>query len=618
LQKIALLLGGPVTLIALPATAEDRDVASAAVQTKLLHYLWRSGPNPLKRRIIWAMWTMFASGIVWLHPVWDAGAGRKRRFSSADGDLKKFRELLAALSQRPAESITLDDDGSVMLPEGTVDWQFRTGFDVTEPESATAIEDCEWLIDSRLRSAEYLRERYDLADEEMTPIRGDDEYLGRYRWQLAAYREIRKEDPRRAAPEMVQVHSLWRPVRPWCEAGALIIAAGGREANLILYKGPNPYAHGELPFVPMTEFPTDQFRPTSTIGDCIGLQEERNRIRSLTLAAIHKKIAPKMLEEDGAGLPEGFMRSEALVLPCNPGTISGRKVAPLEQPPVPLEAFREDEALRRDIMEVSGIHEATLGRGESRSQSGRHAALLLQGDTRSNFVTRQMVESAIGKAGAYSLWCFWQFVREKRLIAIAGEDYSVDVVEFKGSDLLPEQDASPEEWNVIVSLGQDRPVDTVLDTIRFMTELGYWSPAKDRSLVSRMLAVPTPMERNLEDHHRNNARNESKAMIAGETGLEPAIGDDDELHVEEHDYASTTTEYREALAKDPRIDREFRVHRLSHLINRNLKMAQEQQAAEATGMMPRQPASAAAGLNRATTAPESEMGAPQGPNAIRV
>ncbi len=617
LQKIALLLGGPVTLIALPATNEDRDVASAMVQTKLLQYLWRSGPNPLKRRIVWALWNMFVTGITWVHPVWDAFSGKKKTFKPGTRSLEQFREDLAALSQRPIEAIKLKEDGSLELPEGMADWQFRTGFDITEPESATGIDDCDWLIDTRLRSLEYVRDRYgiDAEDHSLTPIRGDDEYLTRYRYQMAAYREARREDPRRAAPEMLQLHSLWRPIRPWSEKGALIVAAGGRDAQMIVYKGANPYAHGEIPLTPMSEFPTDEFRPTSTVGDCMTLQYERNRNKSMIAAALHKKTVPKMLVEDGANVPDGFMREDMMVIPCAPGTNAANKVAPLAHPPIPAEAFREDEAYRRDIMEVSGVHEGTLGRGESRSQSGRHAAVVLQGDTRAIFVTRQMVETAISKAGGYSLWNFWQFCREKRLIAITGEDYSVEVVEFKGSDLTS-NDKAPEEWNVQVSLSQDRPVETIIETIEFMTKLGYWHPQRDRAMVSRMLAVPTPMERNLEDHHRNNAKNENTAMLAGETGIKPAVGDDDDVHIEEHDYATTTPDYRKAVKARPQIDREFRIHRLAHLINKNLKAADEQIAAQQAGIGAA-PAAAAGGpaggaIGLGGSGPQgAELGMPQ-------
>lgn len=550
-QRIALLLGGEPTLLVTAESEDDDDQRAARINGKLLRYLWYNGSAALQRQIVWALWLMFITGCSWLHTFWDPDA-----------------------SEIEADS----DAGNEPTFAGDVCVEVASGFEITEPQSVRSVERAEWLMHTKWRTMEYVLHRFGDAAEALAPGIGFAENAEDALFQRSLYDwDADSEDVRSAPEEMVQLHCLWRPARPWCPQGFYGVISGDGK---VLAKGPHPYRYGLsenaprlLPFTLLTEIPGRTFRPPSTVANLMNLQESRNRMRSQAAAHIHKTVAPKNLVEKTAEIPADAFNSEANIIPCAEGTIAGRKVAPWPGNPFPGQVLAMDELYRRDFDDVAGVHDSTVGRPTSSQQSGRHAALLLQADARGNLVTQRIVQDAIVRAAQQALWLFYHHVGTERTVTISGSSDRSEVLTYKGQDLLGRKRSGhlpgPFAFNVRVTLGPDLGQAEVLDKIESMTKLGYWSPQRDadRQMVLSLIGHPSPLVRDAYTQQIERAAVENEELADGRS-VEPVIGDDDDVHLSAHDRFTTTDEYRRAVAKDPNIAELFVRHRERHVLQR--------------------------------------------------
>lgn len=558
LQKIAMFLTRPAGLFAVPESSDDEDVRSARVGSRLLNYLWHNGPEPIRRRLVEALWMTFSAGMSFIHPYWCAEAGPRRTFKPIGGESgSEFRKRVEALGlvwRKP------DTEGAVTLPLGDVDWLFPTPFDITEPYGAVTISDCDWIIETRLHSCEWLRWKYGERAAGLEPDAGEAVRVVGPRGRSIGENGSRwgENDPSQTS-EQVITHYFWRPRRPWSESGALVVVAGGK----CLSQGPNPFQHGELPYAKLQEQPSIYFRPRCSVHNDMGMQFTRNNMRSQMAAHARQTIAPKYFAEDGVLRAED-LDAEDRVVRVKTGSIANQQFQVMAPPVMNPQVFALDDRLRDDMMDTAGIHHATAGRADFGGQSGRHAALLRQGDIQGGFVTRELLETALNTAGRQSLWLYFQFVDQKRTVSYTGRELAPDVLDFKGKD-LGRAESGPHSFNVRIKLGADWDPAELVNRIEAMTRLGYWSPQReaDRQRVNRMVGEELPPEFDPEATQRSNARLENDRLIAKRT-IYVSIGDDHDLHIEEHQRETTSERYREAFAADPACKARFELHIWAH------------------------------------------------------
>lgn len=554
IQKIVLVMGQPATLYAQEQSSDVEDESAAKAQTRVLNWLWDYGGDPIKTRIVEALWFMFGGcGSFFIHPYWDASAG-------------------------PIEQI-----GGKAMSQGMVCWDFPTPFDVTEPARARKLSDCGWIIHSETKSIEFLRHKYGSAADDITPDDSIDAFgPGINNTYSASDRS--EEDAPDESTDRAAIHNLWRPVAPWCEEGALIVVCQDK----VLHKGKHPYLHGlmpngVIPLVKIDETPSVYFRCRSTAWQLMGLQANRNRSRSQEAAHFDKTCAPKYLTE--FDLPENFFDNQdrSWKVP-SPGQARNGWMA-VTPPNLPPQTFVRDQTVRQDMADVTGIHDATTGRSEFSSQSGRHAAIRLEGDARRLKFLAGQLEAGIAEAGRQSLWLFHQYVPAERMIQITGRDLTVEVHAFKGTDLIPGKVQGkvlgPYEFNVKCKLTPEHDPQTTLNKTEVMTKMGYWSPENplDRQRVNRMMGSELPPEYDREAQERRNAAVENERIIAG-VEVKLCDGDTDDIHIPEHLWYSTTDRYKQAVNKKPEINKAHKEHILAHRYKKASQAAQEAQIEE--------------------------------------
>lgn len=588
LQKLALMLGGQTELHPIPMTDDDDDVRGTRMQSKLLRYMWYTGSDSVRTKVIWAIWLTVTTGISWLNPWWNPSKGSVQSFGPGIGDdlpdserearVGAFRKHVANLVGKSPDDVQLKD-GKLDLPAGSVDWKIHSGFNVTEPEFATRWQDCHWLLVTEWETMESLAATYGAeAVSRVNPDVTEEQYLQEYRYYYGGRQDDVNEQAADTKKELVQVHRLWRPVAPWSPVGALVVSANGQT---ILKKGPHPYVHGRLPLVPMTEFPSDRLRPTCTVRNLMSAQDARNSLRSQMRQAIYMSVMGKHLVDENCLIKGQDLDAESRWIKVKTGQIHNCH-RPLETPRVPPDAWREEQQLRQDIADIANVHDSTTGRGESKSQSGRHAALLLQGDSRSTFVTRELMQNAIGEACSQSLWLWWQFAKGTRAHMIAGGDFEPEFFEFSADDLVGKLDGhvpGPQYFNVRCELGPAQQLEEGLAKVEAMIKSKTWDPANpaDRQKIERAIGEAGFNPSDPAARQRSAAQRENQKLLKldpvkfldrnrkGKREVFAVVGNDHDIHIQEHERFTVTETYRDAIIAKPLLERVFEVHRSEHL-----------------------------------------------------
>lgn len=537
---IGLVIAKPVGWHVFPGTTDSDDIGAAQLATELLEYYWSSGIAHGMTRLLDAMWHMYATGIIWVKPIWDP----QKHFSEHFSDATDQKDL----------------------PTGDLVYDFVTGFELTEPEGCRNVYEAGWIIESRLRSIEWGMERYGEKFKDVNPnSRAQNNNLHTYEMSGLEQGDAPREGT--APDDRVLVHEIWRPKSATVEEGYFAVIAD----NQFIHGGQHPYVHGRLPYVALQEQPDfEHFRPGCSTRDMMDLQHARNKNRSQRQAHLDRSIRPIILKEQGVQLPEGAFEIDGPTIVEVGGrgdaVLTGR-VQAFDLPKLPTDIYQLDEINRRDMEDIGGVHPNTMGRTESSSQSGKHAAMMTQGDVRTNSVTRMIAEKAMGKVGQQGLWLLWQFVETDRMLPITGPNKVAQVRKFKGEDLTSSEHRpfGPYEFNVQVKIGVESDMQAVMARIDVLTERGWLRPERetDRQMVLKWLGEEVVQGNDPREAHRANARGENEKMLQS-PDLVPSAGDDDAVHVFEHQLFRTTAEFKGRQAKEPTTDASFEKHIKMH------------------------------------------------------
>lgn len=628
LDAIGLVIGAPLDWQVYPRTRENDDVISAKAQGKLLRHFWGSSTPSGQEKILEAFWMMLATGIVWAKPTWDPYLGDAKKYDPSmmrEKDeaetpankatwLTRFKKFVSSKGGYAEESAAEE----LELQPGDIDLNWVSPFDLTEPEHCHRIETAPWAIISCFRTIEYMRERYGEAAKDL--VADQQETFNRHRAYDSIYASVTRrtgDDVGMSEPHEVLVHELWRPISGSAKRGVCVIIAGGK----VLKKQPHPYVHGGIPLVTYREFPEPvAFRPTCSIRDLMGLQRARNRQRSMLHAHLNQAINPRIMNEKGSGLAEGAFTDGPKVIHLNEDGIL--KVRPFEYPNPPAYMQVLDEMNLRDMDDIGGVHRSTRGQREFSGQSGKHAELLMQGDVKSAYATRQLFETSSERLGQQILCLIWQYYTEERSVEITGERGAFEILTFKGRTLIAKPPIGPTAANIKCSLGQQQTMEEVINKIRGLTEMGYFSPEREEDVatVKRWIDEQVPTETDEEGEHRGNAALENE-FIMGKDGkrraaVRVAYGDKDSVHIREHERMTTTARYKEAATKDPAVAEAFLTHLYEHLANQSTKAMMPKVIAERvkanlveTYAQPRKPPQPAVPMGGMGGPPMGPMGA---------
>ncbi len=422
-----------------PFSADDADVEAASIGEKILEGDWDY--LDLQQKLFDAnLWADVAGDGFW-KVYWDSTIGDQEDFVIGPGG----KPLVHPVDQTPlragevgplldqADPNTgmplmppelLADATTKTLAIGDVCVEVITPFEVFPDPLATSMEDLEWIIEEKVRSVNYLKQRYpQTADgKEFVPTPDADVRGGITESRLGGPAWLDTE----ARYKGVKLYEYW--CRPNVEhpKGKRCVWAN---STLLVEEepfDPMPYVRFASVSVPgrfWSKGITSFLRGPQTSLNKLLTQIEENAKRIGNPALMASREASVEYE----GVPGERISFSSTVPDAVPQY--------LIPPPVPAYMENQIERIFQSINEISGIHEVSKAQVPTGVTAASAINLLQEQDDTRIGPQIQAMERALEKAGSKILKLRAEFNTDERTIRLVGEDGDWDIFAFKGAML---------------------------------------------------------------------------------------------------------------------------------------------------------------------------------------
>lgn len=487
-----------------PFSNDDDDIKIATLSTSVLRATVEDNnfSKMLNEGNFWAE----ICGSVFYKVIWDSDGGRKI------GDFKG-KEVY----------------------EGDVRIELCPAYEIF-PSSLTAssVDDLEYIIHARAYSVDEVKNTWGI-DCEGSNIETFSPDLSDFGGGLGYSANNTKIGIKSAKNSVLVIEKYERPSYEYPD-GRYIIIAGDKLAHY----GILPYAvdsNGKagLPFVKQSALNNvASFFGTTVIERIIPLQRSYNAIKNRKHEFLNRIAMGIMTVEEGA-IDIESLEDDGLapgrVLVYRQGYNPPRMV---EMGSVPNDYIVEEDRLRNEIMQISGVSElmrySTL---PSSVTSGVAISLLQEQDDTRISITADKIREAVRTVGQYILRLYKQYAVNKRIKRIAGINGAIQIHYFKGSDLASD-DLVFDTDNALSDTPANRR-SMVFDLIKLgiMHDENGKMSERNRLKILEMLGFGNwESGKDVAECHREKALRENiDALNNDVTAIEV---DDHELHIVEH------------------------------------------------------------------------------------
>lgn len=317
--------------------------------------------------------------------------------------------------------------------------------------------------------------------------------------------------------------------------GRLTVVAGGA----LLYDGALPYINcdgGErgYPFIKQISMPrAGCFFGGSVVDRLIPLQRAYNAVKNRKHEFLNRISMGTVAVEDGS-----VDTDELIEDGLTPGKIliyrqGAKPPEMLTLGSVPAEFSEEEQNLLREFAKVSGTGELTENAdGYAGITSATGIQLVLEQDEIRMEFAYQQIKRALKGIGRHVLRLYRQFATDVRLLKAAGENRTLSVHYFKGSDISSDDVSLEADNEANLSPAQRRTlVYEMLDRGLFSDGEGKLTPSA-KNKVLQLLGYNVSGERDLAELNRLRAGEENLEMRAGYAEVKDY--DDHAVHIAEH------------------------------------------------------------------------------------
>lgn len=485
-----------------PATADDDDVASASLASKLIDAVCKE--NDFSSQLAMANSWSEITGSAFFKITWD-----------------------------PLKGHTLDAEGKVK--EGDVTISLCPPFEIF-PENI-AISDLDKqasIIHARVLTTQEVKSlwRKEVKGGEVNVFSFDSTESGGGFGYTASVPKLVSE---KREDSVVVIEKYEKPTSE-CPLGRLTIVAG----DTLLFRGDLPYLNGEdgtrgYPFSKQVCIDSlSNFFGTSVVERVIPVQRAYNTVKNRKHEYMNRMAVGVLAVEDGSvdvdmleeeGLPPGK------VVVYRQGSNPPHSLAPVQ---VPVEFSREEEKLLNEFVMISGVSEVTTySQVPSNVASGTAISLLLEQDDTRISLTADSLRESIKRIGKHVLRLYRQFAKVPRVKRITGENGEVEIAAFSSGNIDSEDIVFDTISDIEDTLSARRAM--VYDLLKlglFSDENGKLSTST-KSKIFEILGFGNWEDgRNNDEQHRKKALKENMDFDKKEVGVD--VYDDHALHIEEH------------------------------------------------------------------------------------
>ena len=542
-QISRLIRNNPITTV-VPSSNDQEDIEAARKGTQFLKHFWRNGKMKKKVRELGG-W-IYSTGNGFLSDAWDPGLGPTK----------------------------LNTEKGALEYEGDVTCGVWSPLEVGFPIAGlgdTDLHSLPWMMRMKYRSLEYIAANYEGGE-----------------------RVLNEQKP----PGTLDVAMLWNPsgdiasevegailmelyVKPNREFPQGLFLVGSNK--VILEKSIYPFNHYHMEQFKDIEIP-GVFWGMATSEAAIWLQKIHNKTLC-DIIEFNKTMAKgKFLVPKGSAMEVAPDDTHGQLLLYKP--VMGHKPEILDLKGLPATYDKALMLVANGLMELYHQHEVTQGTNKSDIRSGDMVELLLESDDMGNVPTHAVFEESLEATLHRILLRVQKGYSTERMIKIAGEANSYEVLSFKGADLKGNTD-------VFVKKESTLPDSRTLRNKRVMDryQAGLYGAVQDPGTQRKVLKMLD--DAIVEDIYgetyldEQNAGVENRALLSQPGVVMPSNDyDNDSVHLFIHKSFRKGRTYQKAKEESGEkglvLDATFQTHEAFHLkrLEEKMKMQQEATARE--------------------------------------
>ena len=395
--------------------------------------------------------------------------------------------------------------------------------------------------------------------------------------------------------KVYEEHELPSPRYP---KGRLIICT---DHHLLHYGSlPDPLGENgeyEFCFDVQQSLKTDGFFGKSLVERMIPIQNKYNSLKNRKQDYINRVTMGVLVAPEGSLTDEDYLRDNGI----GPGEILTYHIGSeephfMEMGSLPSTFGEEEKNLLDEFNRFAGVsslaQQSTL---PSNVSSGTAISTIAEQDDTRIGLEAENIKACLEKVGRKWLVLYRIHVKYARMVKDIGRNEAFEIDSFIGNSITSFDVFIESEPASADSLAQRREkVIELLNSGLFNDPSTGTITNEGRIKVFELLQMGDWENFvSSDDAHQRRADRENNDMVVG---IEPTIRsfDDDVVHINRHNIFRASSEYEEAISKDPEIDQMFEAHINNHLHNLQEKNAQQpQQYDPNTGMpIPQQPTDA--------------------------
>jgi hypothetical protein len=561
------------TFVCTPATADDSDMANAEIAEKVLANDWKL-LNLDYQHLMVQFWAEICGAGFW-KIYWDKTKGDSAKFLfGPDGEPLRPEDKKSPMrADDPKAEILLQlaEQQGVGIEEkevarGDMAVDVISPFELYPDPLAQSLDECEWIIEEKIRSKEYMLKTYgakSFTEDAEIPV------------GVAESRYASSSGSSKNRAKGVRVFEYFcRPNQKYPE-GKWVVWANNQilqETNV----ADSPYS--DFPYVMFSSnLVPGRFWPTSITSQLRGPQTDLNKLQSQIRENAIRIGNPSVAISREANVQWTGKIGEKVLYS---DTVQNALPSFIQPPEIPVYVREEINRIQDSIKEISGLHEISNASVPAGITAASAINLLQEADDSRLGPEIQLMEKTLAIAGNYILKLRAKWTDDKRMIHMAGEDGKWDIFAFKG-DMLEKV------LNVDVQAGSGMPQSKAAKQAAMQELLNlamqYGVPLNQRAMRKFFqdyeMGGLDKLFQDLENDESQIQR-ENRKLYNGEMFTINDF-DDDDLHIEGHEEEMKSAKWEQ---QDEKIKGVFLAHwrlhkerKVSAVQNQMRTIAQEQQ-----------------------------------------
>ena len=549
-RTVARLTARRPAMFVMPATTEEKDVACAKVNMRVLEGEFeRLGFQTIYRDAVgWAI----ESGNVILHPRWNPWVGPLLWQEQPQVDPFTGEPVLGPDGAAVIERVPVTDESGRQLQRGDLELEVVSPFEFDADPKATTLEGAEWCMRSSIRSITWVREQYPEAGQYVKPqsVYANNYYFKRVKNLVGSHgyaAPSSQGDSDEGIKDSTVVHEYWeRPSRRHPDGRLVVIASG-----VVLHNGVNPYkrmiaAGMPFPFVHTGEIRiVGRFWYMAVIEQAFPLNKNLNRARSQEAENREFHGRPKILVPRIAKVAKTAFDAEAgEKVEYSPGPNGERPEMIYPQSTSAATQVEIAHSLS-DLQEALSMHEVSRGVLPSANLPAEGIAKLQAADETSLGQTEANLREALIRMSRMMLAIIAENWTEARLVRVAGEAGRVEASRIKGADLYGEEEGDYHDVRMVPQSSMWRDPQEQRKLVADLIAFQVINPATDRDIILKALDLAS-IEHILKKDEVDEAwaHRENEILEAGQP-LAPRDFENHAVHLRIHDAFRKSNRYRE-------------------------------------------------------------------------